>query len=101
MSYLPSRERVADALENAHITDSDGDVLWKLGEIYALEGQLVDREAISEGMVERMAESRYNARFGGFAWTDPDFVSHGHIRDAFMASARRDLAAAFGEDSGG
>ncbi len=60
------------------------------------EGRFVDRKAITENMVERMAESRYNARFGGFAWTDPDHVTNGYTRDAFMESARRDLVAALG-----
>lgn len=55
------------------------------------------REVTIEQMVERMAESRYNARFGGFAWTDPNHVTEGYTRDAFMASAERDLAAAIGD----
>ena len=59
------------------------------------------RDIIIEHMVERMAESRYNARFGGFAWTDPNHVTDGYTRDAFTASARRDLIAAIGDVAAG
>ena len=43
MSDLPSRERIAEAVTFAHITDSDGDLLQDIGSAYA-EGRLVDRE---------------------------------------------------------
>ena len=93
---LPSREEISEALTFVHITDNDGDRLCDIAQAY-VEGRLEERESITENMVERMVESRYNARFGGFAWTDPDHVTNGYTRDAFMESARRDLVAALRE----
>ena len=42
MSDLPSRERIAEAVTFAHITDSDGDLLQDIGTAY-VEGRVVDR----------------------------------------------------------
>lgn len=42
---LPSRERVAEAITFAHITESDGDLLQDIAQAYT-EGRLVDRKAI-------------------------------------------------------
>ncbi len=46
MSDLPSRERVAEAITFAHITDSDGDLLVDIAQAFT-DGRLVDREAMT------------------------------------------------------
>ena len=53
MTDLPSRDIISEALELAHISDSDGDKLMTIARAYAL-GRLVDREAINYEAAEVM-----------------------------------------------
>ena len=52
MNDLPSRERIAEAVTFAHITDSDGDLLQHIGTAY-VEGRLVDRGVLEPCHVRR------------------------------------------------